>query len=96
MMKPVIALAGALALSGCGVTGAGESLRQFVVEEAAEANDRDLAEAELFVCQAASVGAIKRRYGQSYNQLRAWDQLCKGAKGETATGQPVIGQPVKE
>lgn len=54
-------------LSGCSATVA-------VVEKGAEINDSALEAAEFTICQAASIGAIQRRYGDSPER---WNALCK-------------------
>ena len=74
----VLAAAAAFFLAGCGFTGAGDQARQAIVTEGAKAYDEGLKNAELFVCQAASVGSVQRRYGRSIELAEAWRTLCQG------------------
>ena len=65
-----------LAVAACGFTTEGTALRQFVKVEGGQAYDEGLINAEWFICSAASVGAIMRRYGQSEKTAAAWRALC--------------------
>lgn len=71
----------ALALGGCGFTGTGDSVRQGVATKGAQAYDEGLANAEWFICQAASVGSVKRRYGKTQQDAAAYQALCDGQDG---------------
>ena len=72
------ALALLLVLTACGFTETGAALRDAVTVKAAEAYDEGLANAELFICRAASVGSVQRRYGRSRDLAEAWRALCFG------------------
>ena len=65
-----------VALAGCGFTGAGNFARDAVADYGAQAMDEGLVNAEFFVCQAASVGSVMRRYGASVEKAEAWRALC--------------------
>jgi uncharacterized lipoprotein len=65
----VKAIAAAIVLSGC--TSAEVGLRQ-----AKGVADDALNAAEFTLCQAATVGSIKRRYGNNPAKLQAWSFLC--------------------
>ncbi len=67
-----------LALGACGLTETGRVTRDFVQDEGARAYDEGLANAEWFVCRAASVGSVQRRYGTSRDLAEAWRTLCLG------------------
>ena len=41
-------------------------------------SDNALKIAEWSLCNAASVGSIKRRYGQDEEKAKAWQKLCAG------------------
>lgn len=66
----------ALALTGCGLTPQGNAVRQGVATYGAQAMDEGLLNAEWFVCKAASVGSVQRRYGSSPEKAAAWKALC--------------------
>lgn len=70
-----------LSLAGCGFTPQGDLLRSAVKERGAEAFDAGLENAEWFLCQAASVGSVQRRYGGSADMANAYRVLC-GRGGE--------------
>ncbi len=65
-----------LFLAGC-ATSAGTAFRDAGIAKAAEAYDESLANAEVWVCRAASVGSVVRRYGVSEEQWEAWMRLCQ-------------------
>ena len=86
-----LALTGlALMLAGCGLTDTGTRARDFVASEGARAYDEGLANAEFFICRAASVGSVQRRYGRDTDTAEAWRVLCHG-DGEAAV--EVIREP---
>jgi len=65
--KPMIL---SLSLVGCAATiGA-------VERRGANIMDEGLVASEFIICQAASVGSIQRRYGQSSEMSSAWRALC--------------------
>lgn len=81
MRRALIALALALALSGCAaIAGPYESyVREFkalAARKAAQAQDEALEAAEWWMCRGASVGSINRRYGSSREHMAAWAVLC--------------------
>lgn len=49
--------------------------------------DRALVESEFVICQAASVGSVQRRYGQTDETAAAWRKLCSPPAAE------LIGPP---
>jgi hypothetical protein len=46
------------------------------VQKVRAANDAVLGAAEFEICEAATIGAVKRRYGQDKVKARAWRDLC--------------------
>ena len=76
MRKLLLALPLALPLGACGFTQAGNFAREAVSDYGAQAMDEGLVNAEFFVCQAASVGSVMRRYGVSKQKAEAWRTLC--------------------
>lgn len=54
----------------------------------AKAMDGVLSEAEWVICQAASVGAVKRRYGQSAEAAAYWRGLCALGYTDWTPGDP--------
>jgi len=71
---PVLGLM--LFLGACGLTPQGSALRAALTGTATQAMDEGLINAEFFMCKAASVGSIQRRYGQSEDLADAWRTLC--------------------
>ena len=79
LARPAIALAGfAVLLAACGFTETGTRARDIAANEGAKAYDEGLANAEFFICRAASVGSIQRRYGRTAEIAQAWRTLCLG------------------
>ena len=68
-------------LTACGFTSFGDTVRQGVAEEGAQAYDEGLANAVWFMCNAASVGSIKRRYGRTKEDAAAYKAICDGQDG---------------
>lgn len=72
-MKAIVVL---LLLSGCGFTAQGDFARETVRVKGAQAYDEGIENAEWFLCNAASVGAIRRRYGRDEKIAEAYKTLC--------------------
>ncbi|KKK96965.1 hypothetical protein LCGC14_2657480 [marine sediment metagenome] len=85
MSRYVLPVLGLVLLAGCGFTPQGNALRSALTGGAAQAMDEGLINAEFFMCKAASVGSIQRRYGQSAELAGAWRTLCLPNRD----GQPV-------
>lgn len=66
-----------LALTGCGFTTSGDVIRTTISKKGAEVMDQGLVNAEWFMCNAASVGAVQRRYGGSPELADAYETLCR-------------------
>ncbi|HEX9770165.1 MAG TPA: hypothetical protein VGA50_13415 [Kiloniellales bacterium] len=78
-MRRAILIAGVAAtLAACGFTEAGTRARDLVKSEGARAYDEGLANAEFFLCRAASVGSVQRRYGRTPETAEALRVLCVG------------------
>ncbi len=80
--RPIVAVARSLALLGlivllgaCGFTPQGDLIRDVVKQGTQKAGDAGLRNAEWFLCEAAPVGAVKRRYG-SADAAEAYAKLC--------------------
>jgi len=65
-----------LALAGCGFTSQGNLIREVVKQGTQKAGEAGLENAEWFLCEAAPVGAVKRRYG-SADVAEAYAKLCE-------------------
>ena len=74
------AIAVTLFLGGCGFTPFGDSVRSAVKDYGAQAYDEGLENSEFYICKAASIGSILRRY--SGNKAAAWRTLCSTEDGE--------------
>ncbi len=87
--KAAVARAGAVAwwvaafllLGACGFTPQGDLIRDVVKQGTQKAGDAGLRNAEWFLCEAAPVGAVKRRYG-SANAAEAYAKLCDRGAAE--------------
>ena len=78
----------ALLLAGCGLTPQGDAVRRAVQTKGAEVYDEGLANSEFFICRAASVGSVMRRYGRSRDLADAWRTLCEGADDASILAPP--------
>lgn len=72
LLAPV---AGALLLAGCGFTPQGDMIRAAAKTGGAQVMDEGLNNAEWYICQAASIGAVRRRYGKP-GLAEAYRTLC--------------------
>lgn len=87
----VIALAClSLTLGGCGFTSYGDIARDVASEKGAQAMDEGLVNAEWFICNAASIGSVKRRYGRTMESAQAYNAIC-GLTGESA----IVTEPLE-
>ncbi len=77
LLAPV---AGALLLAGCGFTPQGDMIRAAAKTGGAQVMDEGLNNAEWYICQAASIGAVRRRYGKP-ELSDAYRKLCDQAGG---------------
>jgi hypothetical protein len=77
MKSFAIVFTSALLLTGCGQTSFGDTVRSTIAERGAKAYDTGLENAEWFICQAASIGSIRRRYGQNPISAGAYRILCE-------------------
>ncbi|MCG8607892.1 hypothetical protein MJD09_23265 [bacterium] len=75
-MHKVFAAGLGLLTCACGLTPQGDVIRSAVSGKGAAAMDEGLTNAEWFLCQAASVGSVKRRYGSSPERSKAYMDLC--------------------
>ena len=81
-------IAGTVVVAGCGFTPQGDFVRNAVSEQGAQAFDAGLVNAEWFICQAASIGSVKRHYGQSKEAADAYNELCDQAGSELIVAGP--------
>ena len=91
MRRPCVfgALLALLFLAGCGFTPQGDAVRRAVAEGTARAGDTGLENAEWFLCEAAPVGAVKRRYGADGDMASAYTKLCdRGASAGIVAPAP--------
>ena len=76
-------------LGACGFTPQGDLIRDVVKQGTQKAGDAGLRNAEWFLCEAAPVGAVKRRYGAA-KAAEAYAKLCdRGASGNIIKPQMV-------
>ncbi len=75
MLRGLIPPVAALFLAGCGFTPQGDALRAAVANRAAQAYDEGLENAVWFVCRAASIGSVKRRWSTP-DAARTYREFC--------------------
>lgn len=79
--KPIVIGVGAIIalflLAGCGFTPESIAARDLVKAVGAQVYDEGLANSEFFICKAASVGSVLRRYARSEETAAAWRILCR-------------------
>ena len=73
-MSKGIGLALVLLVAGCGQTPFGDQMRDMVKQRGVMIMDQGLTNSEWFMCEGASVGSIKRRYGGT--KVQAYKDLC--------------------
>jgi hypothetical protein len=83
-------LLGAVFLFGCGLSPQGDFARRTAATAGARIMDAGVENAEWFLCNAASIAAVKRRYGRDQHTADAYRELCDG------DGQVDLITPVKE
>ena len=74
-----------LLLGGCGLTGRGDLTREVAKDKGAAVADQLLLNAEWWVCYGASIGSLKRRYGQTQataDVLNAYCNIVAGGEGD--------------
>ena len=62
-------------LGGCATL---DTARDVVKQKGAQAADTALLDAEWLVCKATSIGAVKRRYGQTMETAETYRRFCDG------------------
>ncbi len=67
-------------LGACGFTPQGNLIREVVKQGAQKAGDAGLQNAVWFLCEAAPVGSVKRRYGG--DKAEAYNRLCDRGSAE--------------
>jgi predicted small secreted protein len=72
-MKFAVVVLIALSLSGCGFTAQGDFARDVVRDKGAQAYDEGLMNSIWFICNAASVGSVRRIFGKS---MTAYNDIC--------------------
>ncbi len=72
-----LAFTALLLLAGCGLTLEGDAARLAVQQYGAQAYDEGLANAEWFICNAATIGAVRRKYGKTEDMAATYRRLCQ-------------------
>lgn len=75
-MKIVFAFALIILVSGCGLTDSGDTFRNYFQEKAAKVTTQTLDNAVWFICDAASVGSIRKRFGSSPQTAFIYHNFC--------------------
>ena len=85
-MKTLSAVfATAFLLSACGLTPEGEIVRTAIKEKGATVADAKLQNDLWSMCEANSIGAIRRRFGRDAQQAMAYTALCLHSNPGAAT-----------
>lgn len=79
------AILAAFLLSACGLTPAGDVIRETVAAKGRVVGGQMLENAEWVMCRAAPVGAVKDRYGKP-GLAEHYSALCEGSSAEILTG----------
>ena len=69
-------LAVVFGLASCGFTNTGDIIAESVKRYGEQAYDRGLVNAEFFMCRAASIGAVSRRYFHDQSKFESWVRIC--------------------
>lgn len=77
-MIRIVLFAALALLAGCGFTPEGDALRAVAAARGAEAYDAGLDNSVWFVCNAASIGSINRRFGSDPD---TYLKFCGAARG---------------
>lgn len=88
-MIRIVLFAALALLAGCGFTPEGDALRAAIAAKGAEAYDAGLDNSVWFVCNAASIGAINRRFGSDPD---SYLKFC-GAADKKVPPRPVSSAP---
>lgn len=76
-MKHLLAImAPILILAGCGITPEGQAAREAISSYSAKIADGELLNLEWAICNAVSIGAVKRRYGTVQAKADAYKTFC--------------------
>lgn len=71
-----LSLVAVLVISGCGLTREGDAVRAAVRDYGAKAADAELENLEWGICNAASIGAVNRRYPSGSKKAAGRAALC--------------------
>lgn len=74
-MKTLVAMM-LISLAGCGFTPQGDLVRDAIRDKGAQAYDEGLENSLWFICNAASIGSVRRRFGGSADSASAYRALC--------------------
>ena len=77
MLKFVIIIVLISMAAGCGFTTKGDFLRGAVADAGAKANDEGIRNASWYLCNAVSIGAVRRWLGADLSRVRAYRTLCE-------------------
>ena len=75
-MRILFVIAVSCSLGACGFTTYGDYARHAIRVKGAQASDAGLSNAEWYMCNATTSGAISRRYRPNPQVLEAWQKLC--------------------
>ena len=88
MLKVVGVAIITVTLTGCGLTGVGDRFRDTVQERGREVADQTLDNSIWFLCNAATIGSIKRRFGINADMAEAYNSVCEEGSAVTViTGE---------
>lgn len=88
MLKVLGVVVVAVSLTGCGLTGFGDNIRENIQERGRDVADQSLENSMWFLCSAASIGSIKRRFGVNADMAQAYNAVCEEGSAVTViTGE---------
>lgn len=88
MNKRLLLIAALIAASST-VTGCASVASFFgtAAEKGAQAADLELASTEWGMCNAATIGAVRRKFGKSPDLAAAYNKLCSEGDADVVTGR---------
>jgi hypothetical protein len=89
----VLLLGTSLVLGACGFTPEGSLIRDTVKAKGAQAYDEGLENSEWFICNAASIGSVRRKYGTSAAKTAAYHELCSPTAVPDIISAPLLNTP---
>ena len=91
-MKIISVIGIILTLSACGITPQGQAAKKGIAEYGAKISDAGLENTIWGLCNAASIGSVRRMFGHSEDGAKTYRDLCRTYLEKDAPGADVISQ----